>query len=224
MTPRARLALGALGLAAAAAGAVAAVRILVDRPDEEAAARASAAARLLPFEPGEVRALRVVSGDRTLALARPADGVPGTWRLGTDGAEADRRQVEGLLARLAALRSAGEVAAAPDPAALVPFGLAAPRHRVEVTLAGGRTLALAVGAESPFDGSVYLRAGDGPVVRGPRELPYLLDRPIENYRRREAPADPAHPAAPPAPAGEAPGGPRAGGAPNLPEASGKQGH
>jgi len=177
---RTRTALGTLALLAAAAGAVVWVRRADERADGERRVR-EAEGRVFDFAAAEVRELTVEARGGTTRLVRDGAG----WRIPALDAPADRAAAEGLAERLAGALKKGEAAPLPlDERALASFGLARPAVRVQAALAGGRTAALALGDQNPFDGSRFARAGDGPVLVGPADLPAWLDKGTFDLRDR----------------------------------------
>ncbi|GEJ55529.1 DUF4340 domain-containing protein [Anaeromyxobacter diazotrophicus] len=160
MTSRARSLLSAFALLAVAAGAVAFAWFGVARKDEAAAARKAAGQRLFAFEPAQVKALTLRAKGTTTALARAGDG----WRLeGERPAPAQRRVVEGLLEAVAGLQKKAVLSPADGPA-LEQYGLAAPEAQLTLTLDGGRQVELALGGENAYDGTRFVRTGDGTVA------------------------------------------------------------
>lgn len=160
MTARSRALASAAALLAVAAGAVAYAWFGVARRDEADRARRAAAERLFSFEPSQVTALRLEAKGETTALARDGDG----WVIeGAVPARAQRRVVDGMVEAVAKLTKRS-VLSPVDAAALERYGLARPEARVTLSLGAGRDERLAVGAENGYDGSRFVRAGDGTVA------------------------------------------------------------
>ena len=155
MTARSRTAWTAAVLGALFAAMVAWAILAVEGPDAAARATHDRDTRALPFAPGDVTAVAIAPRNAPeLRLERTTEG----WRLlsPAEGA-ATALAVEGLLDRLSAMRVRTSL---PDaPGALAARGLDPPAARLTLTLAGGRTLALDLGDESPFDRTRFGRAG-----------------------------------------------------------------
>ena len=154
-TARSRTAWTAAVLGALFAAMVAWAILAVEGPDAAARATHDRDTRALPFAPGDVTAVAIAPRNAPeLRLERTTEG----WRLlsPAEGA-ATALAVEGLLDRLSAMRVRTSL---PDaPGALAARGLDPPAARLTLTLAGGRTLALDLGDESPFDRTRFGRAG-----------------------------------------------------------------
>lgn len=154
-TARSRTAWTAAVLGALFAAMVAWAILAVEGPDAAARATHDRDTRALPFAPGDVTAVVIAPRNAPeLRLERTTEG----WRLlsPAEGA-ATALAVEGLLDRLSAMRVRTSL---PDaPGALAARGLDPPAARLTLTLAGGRTLALDLGDESPFDRTRFGRAG-----------------------------------------------------------------
>lgn len=183
MTSRTRSLLSALALLAVAAGAVAFAWFGVARKDEAAAARKAAGQRLFAFEPAQVKALTLQAKGATTALARAGDG----WRLeGERPAPAQEHVVDGLLAAVARLEKKAVLSPA-DGAALAQYGLATPEAQLTLTLDGGRRVELALGGENAYDGSRFVRTGDGTVALVDGEVAWRLTRGRQDFERPPPP-------------------------------------
>ncbi|MBI5068645.1 MAG: DUF4340 domain-containing protein [Deltaproteobacteria bacterium] len=183
MKARSRTAAGTLALLAAAAAALLYAWYGVDRRGEEEGKRKEAEEKVLAFDTGQVKALRIEAGGAVTSLTRAGAGGAG-WRIEGLGEAADGGAVEGLLSRLAGLRRKAEVAARPDAAALASSGLAPPRGRIELDLEDGRRLAVSLGEPSGFDGSLPVRAGEGPVLLVDAGAEWALLRKTDDLRDR----------------------------------------
>jgi len=183
MKARARTAVTSLALLLGAAGALLYAWYGVELRGEREGKRKEAEERVLAFAPGDVRTLRVEAQGETTSLAR-SGGAKAAWRIEELAEEADGGAVESLLSRLAGLRRKGEVAGRPDAAALASSGLSPPRGRLLVGLEDGRQLSLAVGEPSAFDGSLAVRAGEGPVLRVGADAEWGLLKKTEELRDR----------------------------------------
>jgi hypothetical protein len=179
---RARTAVAALVLLAAAGGALVYAWYGVERRGEAEAQRKEKEERLFAFEPGEVTELAIEAKGTSTRLVREGSA----WRIPALSEQADPGAAGPLVDRLARLKRKAEIASAPDAAALGGYGLAAPRIRVELTLPAGRKESLAVGAKSDFDGSVYVRTGSGAVFLVAPDLAWWLDKGTEDLRDRTA--------------------------------------
>ncbi len=182
MKARSRPIASMLVLLALAAGAVAFAWFGIERRDAAGAARAGTEARLFAFAPADVERLTVAAkGDVTL-LAR--DGR--NWRVEAPvRAAAERSTVDALVDRVANLSRKAVVFAGPRPADLSRYGLAPPRAEVTLALAGGRKPAvLALGDENAFDGTLFVRAGEGPVVLVDGEARWAIERGTFDLREK----------------------------------------
>ena len=151
---RSRVALSAAGLLVAAAGVVAWAFLAIERPAREERDRRADEERVLPFAPGDVREVRLEGGATALRLAYSEDG----WRLAAPAdAPADPAAVAAFLERLSSIRRTALVG--PSDGGPRDFGLEPPRERVVVELRDGRVLSLDVGADNPFDRTLFARAG-----------------------------------------------------------------
>ena len=165
MTPR-RTALLALVLVATLGAAWATiVRFATARRAVERASGEERGAALLPFDPAGAEAIRIVpptgpAGEVRLSRAGPA------WQVTAPAPRpADRLEVDRLLDALAALRRrATSAPAGLAPELLRPYGLEAPRWRVEVRLAGGATQSLAVGGTTGEEGITFVMPTSGDVA------------------------------------------------------------
>lgn len=180
MKARARTAVATLVLLAAAGGALLYAWYGVERKGEAEARGKEKAERIFAFEPAQVKEIQIEAKGGSTHLVRDAGG----WRIPALGEQADKNAVDPLVERLAGLKRKAEVAAAPDAAALAGYGLASPRIRVEAALEGGAKETLSVGDKNAFDGSLYVRAGQGPVFLVPGDVEWWLDKGTEDLRDR----------------------------------------
>jgi len=180
MKARARSAVTTLALLLVAGGALLYAWFGVEQRGEAEGKQKEAAERILAFEPGQVRALRVEARGQTTALTRTGKG----WRIEGLSEAADGGAVESLLSRLSGLRRKAEAAEKPDAAALAQSGLAPPRGRIELDLEEGKRLTVALGEPSPFDGSLPVRAGEGPVLLVGADAEWALLRTTDDLRDR----------------------------------------
>jgi hypothetical protein len=157
----------AAALGALFAAMVAWAILSVEGPESRARATQERVARALPFSPGEVVSLEVAPrSGAALRLERAAGG----WRLlaptaGAAGAPA----VEAFLERLSEMRVRGSVPAGPGAGAA--RGLDPPVARLTLSLRDGRTVALDLGDENPFDRTRFGRSG--PEIRAIEGVPAL---------------------------------------------------
>jgi hypothetical protein len=184
MRARARNAAGSLVLLALAAGAVAWAVLGVDRRAEREQAAKERSERIFAFEAKDVRELLVSAKGETTRLVREGDG----WRLVEPiAADADGFAADSMAEKLAALRRKREAAPAPG-GDLARFGLAPPRATVEATLASGKKETLALGDESGFDSSLFVRPSSGEVDAVGADARWALERtPLDLRDRRIAP-------------------------------------
>jgi hypothetical protein len=170
---RARTAVTTLALLVAAAGAALYAWYGVERRGEREKKEKEAEERLFAFEPAAVREAVVrAKGDAT----RLVKGERG-WRIPDLDAEAEKAAVDSLLERVAHAKRRTEAApAGADARALAAFGLAPPRAAVELELEGGSRATFQLGDKNPFDGTVFARAGEGPVVATAGDLEWWVDK------------------------------------------------
>jgi hypothetical protein len=194
---RTRAALPAAALLVAA-GAALAWAWRAEREDRREAAAKARDERVFAFDAKDVAEVVVHARGDATRLVRDGDG----WRLAAPvEAPADAFAAGALVDRLAGLRRTREVA--PPPGGdLAAYGLASPRARLEIRLADGRRETLAVGAQSAFDGSVFVRPTSGAVLVAPPDTGWALERGSADLRAKPPPpADaPAGKAAADAPA------------------------
>src|SRR5512138_1689938 len=162
MKARARTALTTLVLLAMAAGTIAVAWFGVHLRGEEEKAGETRSRKVLAIDPARVRALRVVSGAREVRLAREGD----SWRVVAPvAAAADADAVRRLLDRLAGLeRRATSARGGALPSDLSPYGLDAPRTRIEATLDDGKVETLALGEDTGFDGAMFVQPTSGDIA------------------------------------------------------------
>ena len=188
MSAKKRLLVGTLFLLLAG-GAVAGGALYLHRSDEAAEAAAAEASRLVPADFPEVERITLLrqteDGAEEIRLARGSEG----WRIEAPvQAPAAPEEVEGLLSRVRAARSKGEVArgAAAD-ARLEEYGLSPPR--VSLTLeGGGRTLRIDAGRKTPYDETLFVRTTSagvtGPILRVDGALEFPLEKSVFVFRER----------------------------------------
>ncbi|HEY7725464.1 MAG TPA: DUF4340 domain-containing protein, partial [Anaeromyxobacteraceae bacterium] len=101
--------------------------------------------------------------------------------------------VDSLLERVAHAKRRTEAApAGADARALAAFGLAPPRASVELALEGGGKADFQLGDKNPFDGTVFARAGGGPVVATAGDVEWWMDKSTFDLRdKRVLPFDDA---------------------------------
>jgi hypothetical protein len=192
MKARTRTAVGAAFLLAAAIGAAAVAWFGVHLRGREEKAAETRTRRILAIEPAKVREIRIASRGSDVRLEREGD----SWRLAAPvRADADRETVDRLLGALSGLERRAESAKPGERAdALAPYGLAAPRTRIEVAVEGGRTESLALGDDSGFDGVMFVMPTSGEVdvvasnARADLEptLDALRDKRILRFAREDA--------------------------------------
>ena len=172
MVARTRTLLSSLVLLAVAAGAVAFAWFGVARKDAAEAARKAAGERLFSFEPAQVKGVTLQGNGETTVLARTADG----WRIeGDRPAPAQRHVVDGLVEAVAKAKRKAVLSPADGPA-LERYGLARPEAQVTLALEGGGQATLAVGAENAYDGTRFVRTGDGTVALVDGEIAWRVAR------------------------------------------------
>ncbi|HSN91623.1 MAG TPA: DUF4340 domain-containing protein [Anaeromyxobacteraceae bacterium] len=162
MKARARNALTTLLLLALAAAAISVARFGVFLRGEEERAEETRSRKVLALDPARAREVRLLGAGGEIRLAKEGE----TWRLVAPvRADADAGAVGRLLDRLASLeRRATSAKAGAPPESLRPYGLEAPRTRLEVVLDDGRTERLALGDDSGFDGAMFVQPTSGEVA------------------------------------------------------------
>ena len=165
MTPRRTALLAVVLVAVVGAAWATIVRFATARRAVERASGEERGAALLPFDPAGAEAIRIV------AQADPAGEVQlsrtgAAWQVTAPAPRpADRLEVDRLLDALAALRRrATSAPAGLAPELLRPYGLDAPRWRVEVRVAGGGTQSLAVGGTTGEEGITFVMPTSGDVA------------------------------------------------------------
>jgi Domain of unknown function (DUF4340) len=189
---RARTALSSLVLLGLAGGALVWGWLGVERKGEAEQAAKEREEKVFRFAAADVREVLVAAKGGETRLVRAGEA----WRIASPvEAEADRFVAGTLVERLASLRRTREVAPAPG-GDLAQYGLAAPRVRLEAQLADGRRETLALGDESAFDRSLFVRATSGAVLAVPGDVRYALERDAFDLReKRVLRFDPARAAA-----------------------------
>lgn len=180
MKARQRTALVTLGLLAAAAAALLFAWRQVEKPAERERARAEAEEKLLPVGRDQVKAMRLAARGQEVRLER----AEGRWRIVAPvAAAADQGAADALLDAALGLRRRQRIAE-PD-AGLGAFGLDPAQVRLTLELAAGGSRTLETGAESSFDGSLYVRVDGGPVVSVGPGARYSLDKGLLDLRERQ---------------------------------------
>ncbi|OFX22412.1 MAG: hypothetical protein A2V77_22875, partial [Anaeromyxobacter sp. RBG_16_69_14] len=91
---------------------------------------------------------------------------------------------DALVDKVAELRRKAAIAPAPDAASLTHYGLSQPRARVVLTLDDGKVETLALGDESSFDGSVFVRTTSGAVELVTGDAKWSLERTTFDLREK----------------------------------------
>jgi hypothetical protein len=160
---RRQTALLALVIAALLAAAwVAIARFATARRATERAAGEERGSAVLAFVPARAASIRIAGREGEVQLSRG----PGGWEFTAPVPRpADRRDVDALLDALASLRRRATSAPAGLPAELLqPYGLDAPRWRVEVRLDDGRRESLAIGGTTGPEGIAFVMPTKGDVA------------------------------------------------------------
>ncbi len=180
MNARSRSALVTLAFLAAAAAALFLAWYAVERPAEREKAGKEAEEKLLAVGRDEVKAVRLAGRGPEVRLERAGDG----WRVVAPvEAPADRAAAGALLDAALGLRRRQRVAE-PD-AGLSAYGLAPPRLRLVLELAGGGARTLEAGDENPFDGSLFVRVDAGPVVSVGPGARWSLEKGLQDLREKQ---------------------------------------
>jgi hypothetical protein len=181
MKARARTLASTALFLAVAGGAVALAWFGIAKKDETAQAKKTAEEKLYAFAPAKVRAITVEAKGETTRLARTEAG----WRVESPlQAEAERAAADALVDKVAELRRKAAIAAAPDTASLARYGLSQPRARVALTLDDGKVETLALGDESSFDGSAFVRTTGGAVELVTGDVRWSLERTTFDLREK----------------------------------------
>jgi hypothetical protein len=181
MKARARTLASTALFLAVAGGAVALAWFGIAKKDETAQAKKTAEEKLYAFAPAKVRAITVEAKGETTRLARTEAG----WRVESPlQAEAERAAADALVDKVAELRRKAAIAAAPDTASLARYGLSQPRARVALTLDDGKVETLALGDESSFDGSAFVRTTGGGVELVAGDVRWSLERTTFDLREK----------------------------------------
>jgi hypothetical protein len=172
---------GVIFAAAAAAGAFAWWGVYQPSVlEEEARAQET---RMVPDALSPIEALVIERrGEAPVSLVRGEDG---SWRLKAPvDTPADRTESDAVARNLRELVASSEVVPASEAdAVLSTYGLERPALVVTVSGAG-RTHRIALGDVSPFDGSLYARRDDGPVVLVSGSARYTVDRSAFDLREK----------------------------------------
>jgi hypothetical protein len=182
MKARTRNAVVPLVLLSAVAAAVAYAYYGVERKAEQEKSRKEAEEKLFAFEPGQVKEITVEAKGSTTKLVRGASG----WRIASPiEAEADRGAVDALLDKVTGLRRKQAIAAsATGSADLARYGLEKPRARVTLALDGGKAETLALGDESGFDGSLFVRPTGGAVELAGGDAKWAIEKDLFELREK----------------------------------------
>ncbi len=181
MKARARTLASTALFLAVAGGALALAWFGIAKKDETAEAKKTTAEKLYAFAPAKVKAITVEAKGETTRLARTEGG----WRVESPvQAEAERAAADALVDKVAELRRKAAIAAAPDAASLTRYGLSQPRARVTLTLDDGKVETLALGDESSFDGSAFVRTTGGDVELVAGDVRWSLERTTFDLREK----------------------------------------
>ncbi|WP_237757878.1 DUF4340 domain-containing protein [Anaeromyxobacter sp. PSR-1] len=162
----------------------------------ERAAGGTRGGAVVDVAPGQVIAIDVAAGGRAARVVRRDGG----WARAGDGAAVETAAVAELLEAAGALRRRATLGASGEEGGVFdPYGLAAPRARLELALEGGGTARLELGEGTGADGAAFVRAPDGQVVAVAADAATRVEAAIG---RLLPPAGAPPPAAAPAPAAE----------------------
>jgi hypothetical protein len=162
MTRRQTALLAFIVAAAVAAAWVAIGRFATERRAVERAAHEERGTAVLPFDPARAVTIRIAGPEGEVRLARAASG----WAFTAPVARpADAGDAARFLDALAALHRRATSAPAGLPADLLrPYGLDAPRWRVEVGIEDRGTVSLAVGGTTGAEGIAFVMPTSGDVA------------------------------------------------------------
>ncbi len=182
MKARTRNAVVPLVLLAAVAAAVAYAYYGVERKGEHEKARKETEEKLFSFQREQVKELTVEAKGSSAKLVRGDTG----WRIVSPvEAEADRGVVDALLDKMAGLRRKQAIESGDaGPANLGRFGLDKPRVRVALALEGGKSETLALGDESGFDGSIFVRPTGGTVELVGGDARWAIEKDLFDLREK----------------------------------------
>lgn len=175
-------------LVLAAGGLAAWVLLGVKAPAEREAQREEEAKKAFSFEKNQVKRLSLAArGETTVVERDEGEG----WRIVSPvSARADVVPVDAIVAKLSEFK--GREAVADDHANLGEYGLDVPRIEAALTLEDGAELRLKIGAENPFDQSIYFtKGGDDRVFLAEPGLTHPLDKSLFELRdKRLLPGNP----------------------------------
>ena len=159
----------------AVALAIGAAALWAGRDEEQKAEQKAKVEKVFDFDRARVRGLRVEkAGKLVAALSRP-DGTAG-WDIAEPvKAEADDVAVNALLDALSALKQKKDLGDEKDGK---PYGLDAPVAAVSAKTDDGKEARLEIGADNPFDNTVYVRKGGETTIRlidAAAKAPFLKD-------------------------------------------------
>jgi hypothetical protein len=145
-----------------AAGAIGVAAVWVGRDEEQKAEQKEKTEKLFDFDKARVRSLRVEkAGKLVAALSRP-DGSAG-WDISEPiKAEGDDTAANALVDALLSLKQKKDLGDEKDGK---PYGLDSPVAAVSVKTEDGKEARLEIGADNPFDSTVYVRKGGETKIR-----------------------------------------------------------
>lgn len=181
MNVRARMMTGSFCLLAVAVASGAWVYLGIRAPEKREREQRDESARLVPRGFPAVDGLRIERRDESAPLV--IERSEGGWMITSPvRTPADTGEVQMMLSELRAL-AAETVVAAPGGDRLASYGLAPPL--TSITLEGEEALhGIEVGDRSPFDGRIYARAAEGPVVLLDDGARFTLGRRLHDLREK----------------------------------------
>lgn len=145
-----------------AAGAIGTAALWAGRDEEKKAEQKERTEKIFDFDKAKVRSLRVEKAGKLVAALSRKDATTGWDITEPVKAEGDDLAANALVDALAALKQKKDLGEEKDGK---PYGLEAPSAAVSVKTEDGKESRLEVGADNPFDNTVYVRKGAETTIR-----------------------------------------------------------
>ncbi len=146
----------------ALAGVIGTAALWAGRDEEKKAAQKEKTEKIFDFGKAKVRSLRVEKAGKLVAALARKDATAGWDITEPVKAEGDDTAVNALIDALGALRQKQDLGEEKDGKA---YGLDAPVATVSVKTEDGKESRLDIGADNPFDNTVYVRKGAETTIR-----------------------------------------------------------
>ena len=157
------------------AGAIGVAAVWAGKDEEKKAEQKEKSEKVLDFDKAKVRSLRVEKAGQLVAALTRKDSAAGWDLVEPIKTEGDDSAVNALVDALAALKQKKDLGDEKDGK---PYGLTAPAAAVSVKTEDGKESRLEIGADNPFDNSVYVRrTGDAAIrlIDASGKAPFLKD-------------------------------------------------